>query len=151
MSSVPTVRDVATHEARADTHEATGDHLYALGDEWSAVCYFYAGYHLVKAAMNSDPIFASISKLSAVHPLLTLDARFAEHHSGGHGANGRSLGVNEVVMKLYKGIRLPYTRLHMASVHVRYGRGLETLSPQTSHDDFKAVRKAYDAGLIVAP
>lgn len=151
MSNVRTVRDVPTHIARAEEHEQAGDRLYALGDDWSAVCYFYAAYHLVKAALNADPIFSSLSDLQAIHRLLTLDARFAEHHSGGLGANGRSLGVNEIVFQLYKNVRTPYTRLHMASCHVRYGRGLESLSAQTSLDDFKAVKKDYVGGLIVAP
>lgn len=150
MSSVPVVRDVKVHLQRADGHETTGNALRAVSDEWFSVAYFYSAYHLVKAAMNVDPIFGSATSLAKIDPHLTIEGRFAEHHSGGFGKNGRTLGVNDVVFKLYPGIRVAYTRLHMASCHVRYGHGLTTLSPQAAFDDFQVVRKAYHEGAIVA-
>lgn len=151
MSSVPVARDVQTHLARSVAHMETGDKLRELGDEWFAVCYFYAAYHMVKAAMHVDPIFDDIARCSAVDARLSVDSRFAEHHAGGFGQSGRSLGVNEIVMKLYKTIRVSYHRLHAASVAVRYGDGLGDISPVTVKDDFDAVRKAYLAGEIIAP
>jgi len=151
MSSVPVARDVQTHLTRSVAHMETGDRLRQLGDEWFAVCYFYSAYHMVKAAMRVDPIFDDIARCAAVHPALSVDSRYAEHHSGGLGQNGRSLGVNEIVFKLYEKIRVPYTRLHSASVAVRYAGGLGDISPVTVKDDFDAVRTAYLAGDIVAP
>lgn len=150
MSGVPVVRDVETHKERAETHRLTGENLQALGDEWFAVCYFYSAYHLVKAAMNVDPIFDSATALSKIHPSLTMESRYAEHHSGGFGQNGRSLGVNEIVFKLYPKIRVAYNRLHVASCHVRYSRGLVTISTQSVIDDYKVVAKAFAAGEIAA-
>lgn len=151
MSSVPVARDAKTHLARSVVHMESGHRLRELGDEWFAVCYFYSAYHMVKAAMYADPIFDDPMRCAAVHPALTMDSRYAEHHSGGKGTNGRALGVNEVVFKLYHGIRVPYTRLHGASIAVRYGGGLEAISPITVKNDFDAVRKAYLGGEIVAP
>jgi hypothetical protein len=151
MSTAPVIRDLRTHLERAVAHKETGDRLAAADDEWFAVCYFYSAYHAVKAAMHADPIFDDIARCAAVDAALSVDSRFAEHHSGGSGKNGRSLGVNDIVFKLYKGIRLPYTRLHMASIAVRYGSGLDTISPVTVKDDFAAVCDAFSAGTIVAP
>jgi len=151
MSSVPVARDVQTHLERSVAHMESGDRLRELGDEWFAVCYFYSAYHMVKAAMHADPIFDDIARCAAIDPYLSVDSRFAEHHSGGFGRNGRTLGINEIVMKLYRQIRVPYHRLHMASVSVRYGLGLGEVSPITVKSDFDAVRRAYLAGEIVAP
>lgn len=151
MSSVPVVRDHRTHVARAVSHMETGERLLALEDEWFAVAFFYSAYHMVKAAMHEDPIFDDIAKCAAVDSALTVQSRFAEHHSGGFGRNGRSLGVNEIVMKIYKNIRVPYTRLHQASIAVRYGGGLDPISPVTVEDDYRKVREAYLAGQVVAP
>lgn len=150
MSGVPVVRDIETHKERAGTHRLTGDDLHALGNEWFAVCYFYSAYHLVKAAMNADPIFDSVTALAKIHASLTMESRYAEHHSGGFGQNGRSLGVNEIVFKLYPKIRVAYNRLHVASCHVRYSRGLGIISVQSVVDDYKIVAKAFAAGEIVA-
>lgn len=151
MSSVPVVRDQRMHLKRAIEHAEAGDRLKAVDDEWFAVCYFYSAYHMVKAAMQTDPIFDDAARCQAVDLRLTRESRYAEHHSGGAGVNGRTLGVNEIVFKLYHRIRVPYTRLHSASVSVRYGAGLEAISPITVADDFNAVRKAYLADEIVAP
>lgn len=151
MSAVPVARDVQTHLARSVVHMETGDRLRDAGDEWFAVCYFYSAYHMVKAAMHADPIFDDIARCSAVHPALSVDSRYAEHHAGGSSATGRALGINEIVFKLYKNIRLPYTRLHAASCAVRYGNGLAPISPITVSDDFAAVSRAYVANEIVAP
>lgn len=152
MSSVPTARDLPSLLARSSSHQDAGDRLKALDDEWFAVCYFYSAYHMVKAAMLEDPIFDDIARCAAVHRNLSVDSRFTTHHSGGLAANGRSLGMNEIVMKLYKPIRVPYTRLHAASVAVRYGKdGLGEISPISVNDDYVAVCRAYGAGLIVAP
>ena len=151
MSAVPVARDVQTHLARSVAHMEAGDRLRDLDDEWFAVAYFYSAYHMVKAAMRDDPIFDDIARCAAVHPALSVDSRYAEHHSGGTGLNGRALGVNEIVFKLYSSIRVPYHRLHMASVAVRYGDGLTEISPVTVKQDFDAVRKSYLAGEVVAP
>ncbi len=151
MSALPVARDLRTHLERAVAHAESGDKLQAAGDEWFAVCYFYSAYHMVKAAMHEDPIFDDVARCAAVSPLISLDSRYVEHHSGGKGENGRSLGVNELVMKLYHGIRVPYHRLHMASIAVRYGGGLGDISPITVADDFRAVSREYSGGKIVAP
>jgi hypothetical protein len=151
MSSVPVVRDVATHKERAAAHKQSGVTLLGVDDEWFSVCYFYAAYHLVKAALNEDPIFGSLTSLQKISPKLTPDVRFAEHHSGGQGQNGRSLGINEAVFHMYKNIRVSYSRLHIASCHVRYGRGLDTVSVESIESDFSDVWSAYHAGEIVAP
>ncbi|MEV7692484.1 hypothetical protein AB0N73_04035 [Microbacterium sp. NPDC089189] len=148
---MPVARDVQTHLERSVVHMETGDRLKAADDEWFAVCYFYSAYHLVKAAMHADPIFDDISRCSGVHPLLSVDSRYVEHHSGGKGENGRSLGMNEIVMKLYRSIRVPYHRLHTASIAVRYQGGLAPISPITVADDFTVVREEYLANNIVAP
>lgn len=151
MSTAPVARDVKTHLERAVAHMETGDKLKETGDDWFAVCYFYSAYHMVKAAMHVDPIFDSAARCAAVDPRITIESRLAEHHSGGFGQNGRTLGVNELVFKLYKGIRVPYMRLHAASIDVRYGSGLDTVSPVTVENDFRAISRAYSDGLIVAP
>lgn len=151
MSSVPVVRDLKTHLERAVAHKETGDKLRDLGDDWFAVCYFYSAYHMVKAAMHADPIFDDMVACAAVDSALTIESRFAEHHSGGLGAGGRTLGINEIVFKLYKGIRVPYTRLHGASIAVRYGAGLDVISPVTVKGDFDSICKEYTEGRIIAP
>lgn len=151
MSTAPVVRDARTHLERAIAHMETGDKLKELDDDWFAVCYFYSAYHMVKAAMHADPIFDDMKRCAAVDARITIESRLAEHHSGGHGKNGRTLGVNELVFKLYKGIRVPYTRLHAASIDVRYGSGLVTVSPVTVANDFGIIARAYHDGAIVAP
>ncbi|WP_136024257.1 hypothetical protein [Microbacterium sp. K27] len=151
MSTVPVVRDLKSHIERAAAHKATGERLLELDDEWFAVAFFYSAYHAVKAAMHADPIFDDMKACAAIDGSLTIESRFAEHHSGGFGKGGRTLGVNEIVFKLYKTIRVPYTRLHGASIAVRYGAGLDVISPVTVKDDFEAVCAEYAAGRIVAP
>lgn len=151
MSAIPVVRDLRTHLERAVAHKESGDRLRDADDEWFAVCYFYSAYHTVKAAMLADPIFDDMKACAAVHANLTIESRFAEHHSGGFGSGGRSLGVNEIVFKLYKTIRVPYARLHDASIAVRYGGGLDAISPITVKNDFDALCSEYVAGRMVAP
>lgn len=151
MSTAPVARSARTHTERAVVHMETGDKLRAIGDEWFAVCYFYSAYHMVKAAMYADPIFDDMERCAAVHPRLTIASRLAEHHSGGFGTSGRTLGVSEVVFKLYKNIRVPYSRLHDASNQVRYGDGLGPISPVTVFDDFNDISRKYGNGEVVAP
>ena len=151
MSTVPVARSEETHRERATAHLHSAKHLDEVGDEWFAVCYFYSAYHMVKAAMHADPIFDDMQRCAAVDASLSIGSRFAEHHSGGKGAGGRSLGVNEIVFKLYKNIRVAYTRLHGASISVRYGNGLGDVSPVTVRDDFRAIQEEFDGGRIIAP
>lgn len=130
--------------------EATAAHLLAGGDEWFAVCYFYASYHLVKAAMMVDPIFGNPTDLSTVDVNLTPASRWTTHHQGRVQKGGpRDFGINDIVVKLYNDISIEYRRLHMASVNVRYSSGLGVIAPTTVQADWQAVRSAYDAGTIV--
>lgn len=150
MSASPSLRTAAKCEARAGSFQETAASLHAANDEWAAVCYFYAAYHLVKAAFINDPAFDSLKTLAAIDGRLTMDDRFIERHQGRIQGRTRTLGVNDVVQMLYPSIVVPYRRLHVASIAVRYGEGLRTITSASVVDDFTAVLRAYQAGELVA-
>jgi len=147
MSSSPSIRTAIKCVERADAFQISAGNLYTADDEWFAVCYFYAAYHLVRAAFIADPVFDSIQELAAKDGRLVMEDRFIERHQGRVDGRTRTLGVNDVVRLLYPDIAVEYRRLHAASVAVRYSEGLRTISPDTVLDDFNAVRAAYDGGL----
>jgi hypothetical protein len=115
----------SAHVSRAERHFKVGCALHDAGDEWAAVCYFYAAYHLVKAAMLVDPIFQDPAKCAAKHADLNMEDRFTDRHQVRRsGGSGRGWGVNDLVLLLYRSIAGDYDRLHQASVSVRYRQGL---------------------------
>lgn len=116
---------VEEHRSRARRHEKVGRALVEAGDEWGAVCLFYAAYHDVKAALLEDPVFDSLAACQAASPdLLPEDRNVQRHHGRTHTSNGREWGINELVLKLYRGAAGTYERLHQASISVRYKSGL---------------------------
>ncbi|OIH95106.1 hypothetical protein [Curtobacterium sp. MCBA15_001] len=136
---------------RADAFVLTGQSLHDVGDEWAVVCYFYASYHLMRAAFIGDTIFDSVARLSAVDSRFTLADRFVAMHRGRKGDRERKPGVNDIVSKLYPQISFEYLELHQWSVNVRYNEGLE---PSASIADaklyYERIRSAFDAGTLKA-
>lgn len=140
------------HCLRATHHAHVGDALAGSGEsEWAAVCFFYAGYHLVRAALLIDPVFSDPTRLSKLNVELTPEDRQTERHKGRKNtANGREWGINELVLLLYRAIAGPYDRLHQASIDVRYGRGLRgDVSDLREH--LTTIEEAYAGGLLIAP
>jgi hypothetical protein len=150
MTSAPPALTEKECVQRALTIRATADALRDAGDEWAAVCYFYSAYHMVKAAFMADPIFNSISALTAVHPNLVPGDRGATSHQGHFNGGVRVMGVNDIVRALYPKIAVQYIRLHMASVHVRYQHGLGVITMASAISDYNAVRNAYVTDLLAA-
>lgn len=134
---------------RAAAMKDSAARLEQVGDEWYAVCYFYAAYHTVKAAFIEDPIFSDLAALTAKNRFLTLQDRFSTSHKGyvNPGAGGRRMGVNDIVRVLYPEIGAEYERLHMASVEVRYRDGLRSKYVKA---DFTAIIDRYVAGDLKA-
>lgn len=117
--------DSEAHKRRATEHERVGAALADVDHEWSAVCYFYAAYHTVKAALLDDPLFDDPITCQAKHPDLLPDDRYVSRHKGRrHTSAGREWGVNELVLKLYRSAAGDYDKLHQASNDVRYHDGL---------------------------
>lgn len=114
------------HRVRAQRHRVVGNALADAGDEWAAVPYFYAAYHIMKGAMLRDPIWEQINALQTIHRDLMTDDRFTDRHKGRKRPTGapREWGVNELVLLLYRPAVGAYERLHQASNLVRYGVGL---------------------------
>jgi hypothetical protein len=101
-----------------------GSALVAAGDEWGAVPLFYCSYHLARAALIRDPIFADLPRLKAVNSDLTPDERYTARHHGRRGsAIAKQWGLNELVALLYPRFSHDYEVMHQASIDVRYGRG----------------------------
>jgi hypothetical protein len=126
--------------------------LLATGDEWHAVCYFYAAYHTVKAALIEDDVFDDARRLVSISPNLAISDRFAKSHQGylGQSGRGRKLGVNDIVKLIYPQIAIEYVRLHMASVDVRYGHGLKIITSNFAVEDYTHIIEAYQAGALRA-
>lgn len=142
MSNLATSRDPNDHVAAANDHERVAVGLLSSSEDWAAVPFFYAAYRLIRATLISEPLFQQgLARLMSVNPLLQIGDRFAEHHSGGM-AGSRSLGVSELVTILYPRIDAHYKRLHNASLQVRYGQGLQTISRAAVESDFAAVKRA---------
>lgn len=136
---------------RADVFRATADGLADDGDEWAAVCYFYAAYHVVRAAFIEDPVFDSIAAAAAKHPNLGMQDRWATNHQARLGSGPRALGINDIVKIIYPSIKFEYVELHSWSVNVRYNEGLEpTASIQDAARYYERIRNEYDAGNLKA-
>lgn len=134
--------DSATHLSRAAEHERVADALADAGHEWSAVCYFYAAYHLVKAAMLEDAIFDDPTQCQALHPDLLPDDRYVSRHKGRRRTSeGREWGLNELVLVLYRPAAGKYERLHSVSNDVRYHDGLAgtVADVRGVYEEFKAL------------
>lgn len=142
---------VAEHCERAAHHGHVGRALISTGEaQWGAVCFFYAAYHLVRAALTSDPIFLDPTRLSRMNPELTPSDQSVGRHKGRRqSANGREWGVNELVALLYPRFMQPYERLHQASIDVRYYSGLRASSADLEAN-LKSIEDGYASGKLVA-
>lgn len=137
----------ATHVQRADRHFVVGETLEQAGDEWAAVCYFYSAYHLLKAALQVDPVFDDLPRLASINRNLTIDDRHCSRHQGSRGLQSPVLGLNEVVGLLYPGISTEYRLLHAASVQVRYKAHLNTRVVDC-RSYLGVIRKQFDEGQL---
>ena len=150
MIARPSLRSVRSSVDRADAARAAAETLRSADDEWFAACLASSAYHLVKAAMLGDPIFDSPDELRLRDPRLTPESRFITTHQGLRGADGRSLGLTDVVRILYPAIAVEYERLHMASRDIHYGDGLGVISAESVIDDYSVIRDAWDSELLRA-
>lgn len=137
----------SAHLTRADEHAC---HAEAIGsNEWAAVCYFYAAYHRVRAALLNDPVFDDLDQLHQFHLNLVPDDRYVTMHKGRGGRDNREFGVCDLVLRLYRPIAGAYDKLHMASIDVRYNTGLRgditEISPL-----YEKIKTAQDGGTLVA-
>lgn len=136
------------HMTRARRHEHIADALSV--DEWAAVPYFYAAYHIVRCALIEDPIFDDIDRLHATHlDLIPPDRHTGRHKGRKNSSAGREWGVNELVALLYPRIVSEYERLHQASIAVRYGSGLKAPIPSL-RADLTTIIGAYNNGQLTA-
>lgn len=143
--------DHGVHVRRAERHYKVGCALADAGDEWGAVCFFYAAYHLVKAAMLADPLFEDPTRCHAKHHDLNIDDRHTDRHQVRKSRDaGRGWGVNDLVLLLYRPIVGDYERLHQASVSVRYRDGLPAEALTALRGSVDRIREAFDAGEIKA-
>ena len=150
MITRPSLRTTRECLERAETARTSAGVLIAANDDWFVSPLFYSAYHLVRAALIDDPIFDSPELLRARDARLTPECRFLTRHQGRLDAEGRSLGINDVVGILYPAIAVEYARLHMASRAIRYGDGLGVITAQSVHDDYAVIRDAWDSGLLSA-
>ena len=131
--------------------EVTWEALEDAGDEWAAVPLFYAGYHLVKAALLIDPIWTDAPRRVGIHMELTPDDKLVTRHHGRKiSGDGRRWGINEIVLLLYAHIVAPYERLHQASIQVRYGAGLPAGALPSLRVDIDSIKAESDAGTLFA-
>jgi hypothetical protein len=138
--------------ARGASHAQLGRTLADVDHEWAAVPLFYSAYHLVKLAMLRDPIWDRVNALQTLHQGLIPDDRFTERHKGRQRrGEPRQWGVNEIVSVLYKNIARPYERLHLASIDVRYGVGLDMDAMPDLLRDLALIEDLESSGAIVAP
>lgn len=113
----------AQHVERATHHVLVGNALHEeINEEWAGVCYFYSAYHLVKAALTTDPIFDDLTALKKIDPNLMETDRWADKHHVPSKASG--FGINNLVKLIYPETQGSYHELHGASVGVRYGLGV---------------------------
>lgn len=137
----------SAHVKRADEH---ANHAAALvSNEWAAVCYFYAAYHRLRAALLDDPIFDDVTQLHSLHLDLTPDDRYATAHKGRGGRGNRDYGVNDLVYILYRFIAGPYDKLHTASCEVRYDMRLRAQVADLS-TLYATIKSEHEAGKLVA-
>jgi hypothetical protein len=141
---------VAEHCQRSSHHCAVGDGL-SLGEPgWAAVCFFYAAYHLARAALIADPVFSDPTRLSRINVELTPADRSTSRHNGRKKtANGREWGVNDLVGLLYRGFIGDYDRLHQASIDVRYHSGLRG-DVHALRMNLETIQNGYAAGDFVS-
>ena len=140
---------IAQLEERAEHHWTAAQNLYAKNDEWAAVCGFYSCYQLIRASMESDPIFGDSGLLLAVHPSLHPDDRHETKHSKG-GLSRPTFGVNEIVTLVYPHIKKEYHALHRASCDVRYENGLPARTPLGSTKNWcELIRREYYGSRIL--
>jgi hypothetical protein len=143
--------NVDDHLFRAERHRKVGKALLEAEDEWSAVCYFYSAYHLVRYALRSDPIFEDLDGLQRINKMLTLDERTTERHRGRLGQNKvRDWGINELVVALYRPVSGAYHRLHQASVTVRYEEGLIPETMNRVSGSLDKIWEAHETGSLKA-
>lgn len=142
---------VEQHLLRAEVHRVDGETKAAVGDEWGAVSLFYSAYHLVRAALLSDPIWTDARSRARINVNLTPDDKNVTRHHGGWRRSGRVWGVNELVALLYPAIQADYERLHQASCNVRYELGLPNGALADLPGRLAAIRACSDAGTLIAP
>lgn len=140
--------DSEAHRRRAAEHERVGNALADASHEWAAVCYFYAAYHIVKAALLDDPIFDAVDTCQAKHPDLMPEDRYVSRHKGRRNTSaGREWGVNELVLQLYRAAAGDYDKLHQASNDVRYHDGL-TGTVQDIRNLFERFKGKVERGIL---
>lgn len=141
------------HTSRALDHENVGRVLADSGHEWAAVALFYGAYHLVKAALLTDPIFDDVGAMHRCDPDLIERDRFTDRHKGRRrpGGGPREWGINELVQKLYPQIARDYEQLHQASISVRYGKGLPSGALAALIVAFDNISSERDSGGLTAP
>lgn len=143
------------HATRATEHHATGDVLCRAGDDWAAVCYFYASLHRLKAALLKDPIFHDPIAMAAKNSALRPDDRFCDKHRGrserqADGTYLKSHGLIDLAGILYPTVDLAYSTLFTASLDVRYKRGLTGgLALPIVRVYAEQIQSAYTAGALV--
>lgn len=118
------------------------------------MAYFYSAYHLVSAALLSDPIFHDPTRLAAANSNLTMAERAATRHKGymQYGPGGRRTkvwGLNDLVQLLYRPVFPYYSQLHEGSVDVRYGSGLR-VPLQRLAEAQKLIKDEFAAATLVA-
>lgn len=134
---------------RAQRHRKVGDALAGAGDEWALVCYFYSAYHLVKAALISDPVFDDAARLAKAPIPLTPDDRYVTSHRGRRRPGWpQEWGVNDLVTMIYRFIRDDYELLHQASIEVRYGRGRALPPIEVAREALDRIRDRSDSGSL---
>lgn len=119
-------------------HYQAAQRLEAAGDEWAAVCYFYAAFMAARSCLYADVRLDSDANARAADPKLSASSRHVDFHNG-HRSRGP--GMNEVVATLYPKIGAQYELLHIKSVEVRYDSGLQN----ATIDDVRQV-----ADLVIA-
>lgn len=149
------VLQVADHAARAVAHHQTADSLLARGEEWAAVCYFYASLHRIRAALLDDPIFRDPSQLAAKHAALRPADAHCTKHMGytrrlSNGGSRKIWGLNELASLFYPVIAPGYELLYNSSLEVRYQHGLATLSLQGAGKHADLIRDDFLSGNLRA-
>lgn len=143
--------NATSHTSRSERHAHIGRMLIEAGDEWGAVCCFYAAYHRVKCALLSDPLFDNPKSMHGKHMDLVGDDRYTDRHKGRRNTGrGREWGINELVGLLYPSIRREYEQLHQFSIDVRYGSGLRNGALPAVTPALARIENAAQAGDLVA-
>ncbi|WP_298589490.1 hypothetical protein [uncultured Kocuria sp.] len=136
--------------ARVQEHLSTGQMLMGQRNDWAGVCFFYAAYHQMCAALVSDPIFQDEARLTSINVYLTRMDCYAEHHQG-HPKRGRGYGISDLVRILYRTYSPMYEQLHSASNDVRYHAGLGMTSLEELEEHVSCITQAFNDGKLLAP